>query len=189
MVRVAKGELRLKKQLAARLLRAVPTLELRRRQLNREILEWERKKEECERGLAILRESFSINPHKAIDVIVEKDRITKTEINIAGVSLEILDRVFLKPVRYSKLSTPPSFDFFVKIKARLLEEEIRFELLNHALLRLEEELTITTQRINLFEKRLIPECREDIRYIKGRLEDNDRSIVMVAKIAQAMMEN
>jgi V/A-type H+-transporting ATPase subunit D len=55
------------------------------------------------------------------------------------------------------------------------------------LARLADELSVTTQRINLFEKRLMPQYDESIRYIKGRLEDNERSQVMVAKIAQALL--
>jgi V/A-type H+-transporting ATPase subunit D len=83
--------------------------------------------------------------------------------------------------------TPPSFDLFVNLRKELLEAIEKYAAMKKGLELLGEELSVTTQRINLFEKRLIPMYKGEIRYIKGRLEDNERATVMVAKIAQAEM--
>ncbi|MFH1654650.1 MAG: V-type ATP synthase subunit D [Pseudomonadota bacterium] len=187
MVRVSKGELRSIKLKVARLERAIPTLDLRRKQLNREILDWERKFDEQEKRVIDLKRRFSLNPHDEIESLVEISDIKTSSTNIAGVVITLVESVDFKPVEYSRLITPPSFDKFVELRKKLFEEENRLEFLSTALELLEEELTITTQRINLFEKRLVPKGEDDIRYIKGRLEDGERASVMVAKIAQGKL--
>ncbi|MBT3181529.1 MAG: hypothetical protein HN337_03355 [Deltaproteobacteria bacterium] len=187
MATVSKGQVRTYKQRTERLLRAVPTLDLRRKQLNREILVWEEELEEIKRRYEILLESVKSNPHPEVDVMVQVRNVSTKEVNIAGVMLDVVDSVEFEDINYSLFITPPSFDIFVMLKRDLLETEARLEAKQKALDALLEELEITTQRINLFEKRLIPEYQDLIRYIKGRLEDNERSSVMIAKIAQAGM--
>jgi len=48
-----------------------------------------------------------------------------------------------------------------------------------------EELRITTQRVNLFEKVKIPETRENIRSIRIYLGDEQTAAVVRGKIAKA----
>ena len=187
MATVSKGQVRLYKQRADRLLRAVPTLDLRRKQLNREILVWEEELDEIKRRYESLLESIKPNPHPEIDVMVQIDSVVTESVNIAGVMLDVVDSVKFEEIHYSLFITLPSFDIFVMLRKDLLETEVKLDAKQKALDALLEELEITTQRINLFEKRLIPEYQDLIRYIKGRLEDNERSSVMIAKIAQAEM--
>jgi len=49
---------------------------------------------------------------------------------------------------------------------------------------LSRELMTTTQRVNLFEKVKIPECRENIRRIRIYIGDMDTSGVARSKIAK-----
>ena len=51
--------------------------------------------------------------------------------------------------------------------------------------RLEEAVRRTTQRVNLFEKVLIPTARENIRRITVFLADAERAAVVRSKIAKA----
>ena len=46
------------------------------------------------------------------------------------------------------------------------------------------ELTTTSQRVNLFEKVKIPECKENIRRIRIMLSDMETSAVARSKIAK-----
>jgi len=187
MTTVSKGSLRINKQKVERLSRAVPTLDLRRKQLNRELLVWEGELQEVETRFNELSKEMDKNPHPDIDAIVEIDRVEMKVVNIAGVLLEDVERVEFKQINFSIFTTPPSFDVLLNLKKDVLETGARLDAKRKALAVLIEELEITTQRINLFEKRLIPEFRDEIRYIKGRLEDNERASVMIAKIAQAEM--
>jgi V/A-type H+/Na+-transporting ATPase subunit D len=184
---VSKGALRQFKLKSARLKRAVPTLDLRRKQLNREILVWEEELLELEKRFETLEKGVAENPHAEIEGIVVIDEVKTTQANIAGVILDEVEAVTFKPAPYSFFSTPPSFDYFVRLRREFLEVKELLEAKRNALAVLIEELLVTTQRINLFEKRLIPMYEEEIGYIKGRLEDNERTTVMVAKIAQREM--
>jgi V/A-type H+-transporting ATPase subunit D len=58
---------------------------------------------------------------------------------------------------------------------KVLEEQYRL---------LAQELRTTTQRVNLFEKVKIPECRENIRKIRIYLGDLDTAGVVRSKIAK-----
>lgn len=187
MTTVSKGQMRFYKLRVERLSRAVPTLDLRRKQLNREILVWEEKQVDLERRFEDLSGRMESNPHPEIDVMVEIGSIKTVDINIAGVMLKQIEKIDFKVKRYSLVVTPPSFDIFVSVRREMLDTKARLDAVNEALGMLRNELLITTQRINLFEKKLIPEYKEQIRYIRGRLEDGERTSVMVAKIAQAMM--
>jgi len=179
--------MRMSKLRAERLSRAVPTLDLRRKQLNREILAWEEKMSELENLHHKLSYHYEKNPHPEIDFLVSiKDR-TFVVLNIAGVSISAVEKVDFDVREYSVLMTPPSFDLFVNLRKELMEANEKYAAMKKGLELLGEELSVTTQRINLFEKRLIPMYKGEIRYIKGRLEDNERATVMVAKIAQAEM--
>ena len=54
---------------------------------------------------------------------------------------------------------------------------------------LHRELRTTTQRVNLFEKVKIPECRENIRKIRIYMGDQDTSAVARSKIAKSKSAN
>jgi V/A-type H+-transporting ATPase subunit D len=58
---------------------------------------------------------------------------------------------------------------------KILEEQYRL---------LAKELRTTTQRVNLFEKVKIPECKENIRNIRIYLGDLDTAAVARSKIAK-----
>jgi V/A-type H+-transporting ATPase subunit D len=184
MPSVSKGALRIFKLKSAKLLKAVPTLDLRRKQLTREMLKWEERIRELERKLDGLRAQMDQCPHAEVESIVSLGDVEMKAINVAGVMLDEVSGVGYDVKPYSLFSSAPSIDLFIKLRKDLLEVDKALEVLKQSLIVLLDELSVTTQRINLFEKRLIPEYDEQIRYIKGRLEDLERSNVMVAKIAQ-----
>jgi V/A-type H+-transporting ATPase subunit D len=66
-----------------------------------------------------------------------------------------------------------------------LREEVKVLMRKEALLR--EELRTTTQRVNLFEKKLIPELKENIRKIKIFLGDEETAAVGRAKLAKGKL--
>ncbi len=66
-----------------------------------------------------------------------------------------------------------------------LEEE---KIIKQQLRILEHELRIATQRVNLFEKIKIPECKENIRLIRIYLGDQQTNAVGRSKIAKNKIE-
>ena len=53
---------------------------------------------------------------------------------------------------------------------------------------IQTELRVTTQRVNLFEKVKIPECKDNIRRIGIYLGDMDTSAVVRSKIAKNKLQ-
>jgi len=126
----------------------------------------------------------------AVDIhdflVIEQIR-TQTD-NIAGVDVPEFQGVDFREVPYSFFATPPWLDHATSILRRLisLREELRVLLEKEALIR--EELRTTTQRCNLFEKKLIPELKENIRKIRIFLGDEETASVGRAKLAKAKIQ-
>lgn len=116
------------------------------------------------------------------------DRVETGTDNIAGVEVPEFRCVVFQPARYSLFATPSWLDRAVEALQRILSlrEELRVLLEKEALIR--EELRITTQRCNLFEKKLIPELKENIRNIRIFLGDQETAAVGRAKLAKAKIE-
>jgi len=72
---------------------------------------------------------------------------------------------------------------------QLTESRIAREILEEQRRRIVEELRVTSQRVNLFEKVKIPECRENIRIIKIFLGDEQTAAVARGKIAKKRSDN
>jgi V/A-type H+-transporting ATPase subunit D len=115
---------------------------------------------------------------KILRVRVEMD-------NIAGVEVPEFREVLFHEMPYSFFATPSWLDTAIESMRSLIaiREEIRVLREKEALIR--EELRTTTQRCNLFEKKLIPELTENIRKIKIFLGDQETAAVGRAKIAKA----
>jgi V/A-type H+-transporting ATPase subunit D len=171
----------------------LPILQLKKMQLQIVIRQMEPLIEETRR---LLREAAeSVQPWSkyltdpAVDIqdflVIEQIR-TQTD-NIAGVDVPEFQGVVFREVPYSLFATPPWLDHAITVLRRLisLREELRVLLEKEALIR--EELRTTTQRCNLFEKKLIPELKENIRKIRIFLGDEETASVGRAKLAKAKL--
>jgi V/A-type H+-transporting ATPase subunit D len=85
-------------------------------------------------------------------------------------------------------TTPLWLDAAAEALRKLLELRLRGEILEQQQQRLEDELRTTTQRVNLFEKVKIPQCRENIRVIGIYLGDQQTAAVGRSKIAKRKFE-
>ncbi len=184
MPSVSKGSLRIYKMKSAKLSLAVPTLDLRRKQLTREMLHWEERIRDLERHRGEVAAKMDQCPHPEVEMLVSVGKVKTTQLNVAGVMLDEVSGIEFDVAPVSFFASAPSLDVFIDTRKGLLEADATLDVMKRSLAVLLDELAVTTQRINLFEKRLIPEYDEQIRYIRGRLEDLERSNVMVAKIAQ-----
>ena len=116
------------------------------------------------------------------DVIIVKE-------NIAGVILPKLEVVYFNIEHYNPELTPnwmeAAIDYLkskitLAINNKILKE--REHLLHQAILK-------TSQRINLFEKVLIPQAEKDIRTIQIALSDQATSAVVRAKLCKKLASN
>jgi V/A-type H+-transporting ATPase subunit D len=72
----------------------------------------------------------------------------------------------------------------VEYLQKLIAYDTEIEILQKQIELLAQELRITTQRVNLFEKVKIPETKENIRVIRIYLGDQQTAAVVRGKIAK-----
>jgi V/A-type H+-transporting ATPase subunit D len=149
----------------------------------------EAKRRELDETLASVRPWAKLlsEPTVEIEDYLQIQQVRTKKDNIAGVEVPEFDEVVYKDFLYSLFATPPWLDKAVAVLRRLvaLREELKVLLTKEALLK--EELRTTTQRVNLFEKKLIPELRENIRKIKIFLGDEETAAVGRAKLAKGKL--
>ncbi|MBO7328771.1 MAG: V-type ATP synthase subunit D [Lentisphaeria bacterium] len=173
-------------------LRFLPTLQLKKQQLQQEVRISVEKlsanriaRKEALEHLAGLLLFFSTpqESEKYISLVEVKSIITST-MNIAGITIPIFDKVEFAPVQWDLLTTPWQTDDCVAALKESLSLRAEGKVLEKQYELLLAELTTTTQRVNLFEKVKIPECKENIRRIKIQLGDMETSAVARSKIAK-----
>jgi V/A-type H+-transporting ATPase subunit D len=107
-----------------------------------------------------------------------------SEENVLGICLPILEQVYLKRRTYSFLIRPHWVDRVQELMAEALTLRLRMQVQQERQRRLEKAVRKITQRVNLFDKVLIPRMREHIRKIGIFLADGERAAVVRAKIAK-----
>ena len=113
-----------------------------------------------------------------------KDILT-SEANIAGVGVPVLDDVVFERSRPDLFATPPWIDAGLDAMEKLARQRVARRILEEQRRLIGEELRVTAQRVNLFEKVKIPESRENIRVIRIFLGDQQTAAVARGKIAKA----
>ncbi|MCQ2352296.1 MAG: V-type ATP synthase subunit D [Victivallaceae bacterium] len=121
---------------------------------------------------------------EAVRDAVQIEKVETGESNIAGINIPTYDKVVFKPVALDLFATEWFLDDAVEMMKRAVElrEEYRVISRQHELL--SKELDTTSQRVNLFEKIKLPECRENIRRIGIMLGDAQTASVARSKIAK-----
>jgi V/A-type H+-transporting ATPase subunit D len=149
----------------------------------------EAKRRELEETLSHVRPWAKLLSEPSVDIedYLQIQEVRTKKDNIAGVEVPEFDEVVYREFMYSLFATPVWLDIAVEVLRRLvaLREELQVLLEKDKLLR--EELRTTTQRVNLFEKKLIPELRENIRKIKIFLGDEETAAVGRAKLAKGKL--
>ncbi|MBU1534977.1 V-type ATP synthase subunit D [Myxococcota bacterium] len=189
-VKLNKNSLREQSQSLKLFLEFLPTLELRKQQLQTEVRKAKAEITKVQGQFSAVIESARPwagrlqQSTQMVRQILSVDEIKVETINVAGVKVPEFRGVTFKKLPYSLVATPWLFDAAVEFfeKAISGRELIRVVTEKHDLLA--HELTKTTQRINLYEKVLIPDTRENIRKIKVYLGDQQTAAVCRAKIAK-----
>ena len=124
-------------------------------------------------------ESFDFHAH------VSTENIVTTTGNIAGVTIPVLDRIDFEMHTPDLLATPPWVDDGIRALKQLTHRRIEQHVMRQQHVLLADELRLTTQRVNLFEKVKIPETIENIRVIRIYLGDVQTADVVRSKIAKS----
>ncbi|MGB3056532.1 MAG: V-type ATP synthase subunit D, partial [Candidatus Omnitrophota bacterium] len=84
--------------------------------------------------------------------------------------------------------TPLWVDYGIEVLKKMMVFNAKIRIFKKQDELIREELRITTQRVNLFEKVKIPEARENIRRIQVYLGDMQTAAVVTGKIAKDKIE-
>jgi len=128
--------------------------------------------------------------HLEIDVegLVTMTAFDLGEENVVGVRLPVLDRIECAVTDYARLSKPAWVDVLVDRLRDAAEQRIRVQVADERVRILAVAVRRTTQRVNLFERVLIPGAKENIRRIMVHLGDQERSAVANSKLAKAKLK-
>jgi V/A-type H+-transporting ATPase subunit D len=184
-----KVEMKAQKDALKRYERFLPMLQLKKQQLQVEIQGITAKidgvfeqefevQADLDNWISLLSEPIDLTSLIAVEAV------NTSQGNIAGVSIPILEKVTMKPAMHDLFDTPPWVDDAIKSVGRLIELQIERKILERQRALISEELRLTSQRVNLFEKVKIPECKENIRIIKIFLGDEQTAAVARGKIAK-----
>jgi V/A-type H+/Na+-transporting ATPase subunit D len=196
-IRLTKNEFKKQKDALKMYKRYLPTLLLKKQQLQMEIrgiqararqvtAERERLLDQFQAWVAVFGEYAALqNPDGGW--ILSLERVQVESDNIAGVEIPVFRQAEFKTDDYSLFAKPLWVDRAIAHLRDILSLDIEIKILEEQITRLEHELLITTQRANLFEKIKIPETAENIRKIHIYLGDQQTAQVVRGKIAKNKM--
>lgn len=193
-IKLNKVSLREQKQKMALYLRFLPALEARKQQflmqlgVVRKDIDVEKEvlaalKDDLSTWSALIRDmEVSLMPQLAIRQVRVSVR------NVAGLKIPLFEEVVFDNPPYSLFATAYSFEMVLERLREAIRLREKMTVLRKQEQILSEGLRKTSQRINLYEQRLIPECREAIRKIAVYLQDQQAAAVGVAKVAKRLLE-
>lgn len=192
-IRLSKNELsrqRTQLQLYQKLL---PSLDLKRRQLTVELAKAREALEETEAAVGSLEaeiggelKMLAFDEIKVGGLVTMKDFHLGEE-NVVGVRLPVLDRIECEVADYSLLAKPAWVDVLVERVQDAAAQRIRVQVAQERVRLLERAVRRTTQRVNLFDRILIPEAQEAIKRIMIYMGDLERSAVANSKLAKGKL--
>lgn len=189
-VKLTKTELKAQSDALKRFQRFLPMLQLKKQQLQAEIAVIAVRIEEAVALEAAERKALntwvSLFSEQAYDVsnLVTVHKVVTTTSNIAGVSIPVFKELETTSATLDLFETPAWLDSAAITLTRILRLKAEQAVLERQRELVTLELTTTSQRVNLFEKVKIPECREKIRVIKIALGDEQTASVTRGKIAK-----
>lgn len=175
--------------------RFLPSLDLKRQQL---IADYQRARQQRDATQQEIDEQRSSSgellallgaSEQDLTGLVRVESVAIREENVLGVRLPILDDVQVHVAEYSMLARPFWVDLLVELLQAMAVLRIRIDVDQERLRRLNEAVRRITQRVNLFEKVLIPQAEENIQRICIFLSDAERTAVVRSKIAKAKRQH
>lgn len=197
-IKLTKNELKKQKDALKMYQRYLPTLQLKKQQLQMEIRGVEARMAE----LAGRKEALERDFQAWIGVFSEEGRardagglplLSVREVhvsrgNIAGVQIPVYDGADFERISYDLYATPLWVDRALDLLKDVLGLDLERRVVDEQRGLLQAELRTTTQRVNLFEKVKIPETQASIKRIRIYLGDQQTAQVVRGKIAKKKVE-
>lgn len=189
-IKLTKNELKVQKDALKMYRRYLPTLTLKKQQLQSEIRDIESKVKEVRQQKADLEKGFSswiavFSEAGAFpEGIITVRNIRKGVGNIAGVTIPVYEGADFSRADYDLYETPLWVDLAANHMEKAISLDLEADVLEEQVRLLNKELLATSQRVNLFEKVKIPETQANIRKITVYLADQQVSAVVRSKISK-----
>lgn len=174
--------------------RYLPALDLKRKQLMAERAKTEMRIAEIKARIAARVETIGAE----IPMLADKDidlaglarlkSVSIGERNIVGQRLPVLEAIEVEIAPYGFLIRPHWVDLVAERLKEVLRLRIEARIAARQVQLLDKAITKVTQRVNLFDKVLIPRTRANIRRIQIALGDMERSAVVTSKLAKRKRE-
>ncbi len=187
-VKLTKTELKVQKDALSRFNRFLPMLQLKKQQLQLEMATMRAKEEAIAQERQSLLDGMAswmgLLADTTVDFPVVLDRVRISHGNIAGVTIPVFEGIDMHRPEIDLFATPTWVDDAAEIVGKLMEFQAHLDVVKEQIACIEQELRTTSQRVNLFEKVKIPECKDNIRVIGIMLGDEQTSAVARGKIAK-----
>lgn len=175
-IRLTKTALKQQRDDLRRYERYLPTLRIKKQQLQREIertqAELRLAREQSDTLLGEIEEWVELFAEDVgLEGLLELERIEVRWDNVAGVDIPVFVKAHTRIVHYDLFSVPPWVDHALAALQKVVEFSSHQEVLKEQGRRLQRELRMTAQRVNLFERIKIPETQGNIRRISVHLGD------------------
>jgi len=121
--------------------------------------------------------------------LIRVHEVEIVEENLVGTRLPVAKAVNFETAEYSRMVMPFWVDLLVEDLKKIAKQKVLLQVRQERVKRLELASRRITQRVNLFEKVLIPQSEASIRKIVIFLSDQERAAVVRSKIAKNKNKN
>lgn len=189
-IKLTKTELKAQSDALKRFQRFLPMLQLKKQQLQSEIAGISAKADEVsarERAERAALESWVglfATDQELVNGLVTVKGVKTGSANIAGVAIPTFESIETEVREIDPWATPAWIDDAIAVTKRVMSLQCERAVFEEQKRLVQAELQTTSQRVNLFEKVKIPECKENIRVIRIHLGDESTAAVARGKIAK-----
>jgi V/A-type H+/Na+-transporting ATPase subunit D len=194
-VKLTKNEQKKQKDQLKQFQRYLPTLQLKKqqlqmviRQIEQEVAHYRKLQRDIVNALqswvAVFHENHYFMAGMGLEHLVLVDKVIKERGNIAGVSIPVFKELTFKEISYDLNAYPLWVDQGLESLRDVARYDALISTLEKQIELLGRELRITSQRVNLFEKVKIPQTKDNIRKIGIYLGDQQTAAVVRGKIAK-----
>lgn len=190
-IKLTKTELKAQTDALKRFQRFLPMLQLKKQQLQSEIAGISAKadevaaRERAERAALEDWVGLLATAEELVTGLVTVKGVKTGNANIAGVAIPTFEAIETDVREIDPWATPAWVDDAVAATKRVMSLQCERAVYEEQRRLVQLELQTTSQRVNLFEKVKIPECKEAIRVIKIALGDEQTAAVTRGKIAKS----
>ncbi len=196
-IKLTKSELKTQRDAMKQFMRYLPTLQLKKQQLQMEMRDCDNRLRQNEAAEKEVREHLSswmalFGTEGTVELltdVIKLEGVDTDRANIAGVDVPVFKDVRFLIDEYNLFSNELWIDDAVDAVKKVIAIKAEHQVIKEQRMLIEKELRTTTQRVNLFEKVKIPECKDNIRTIQIYLGDQQTAAVGRSKIAKRKMED